>query len=446
MNTSFFSSSKFFYLLIGGIIFIVFVTILLFLRNVGGGTGNAQASLEFWGVYDDRQTLTALINAFKGAEPGIKVNYRQFSYADYEKSLIDALASGTGPDLIMIDNTWLAKHRDILSPMPATSGSKTVQFFTLSDFQKQFVDVVSKDLVYQDKIYAIPLYVDTLALFYNKDMFNTAGITAPPKTWEDFNNDVELLTKFDTKDNIIQAGAAMGTARNVNRSSDILSELMIQNGTKMTNETNTAATFTRSVNSTLVGENALQYYTDFANPAKKVYTWNDDQHYSIDAFVEGSLAMMFNYSHQIPVVQGRFNRLNFGIAPVPQFSELNTKNFASYWAVGVSAQSKNQNAAWRFLNYLGSHDGSLAYVTAASRPSARRDIIDVQRNDPKLGVFAVQALSAKSWYQVDNNAIDQIFADMIDDVNLKRQALKSAIRSAESKVNTLMTKSAYPGP
>jgi hypothetical protein len=84
----------------------------------------------------------------------------------------------------------------------------------------------------------------------------------------------------------------------------------------------------------------------------------------------------------------------------------------------------------------------MQYIGQTSRPSARRDVIDIQRNDPKLGVFAVQALSAKSWYQIDNFAVDQIFADMIEEVNLKKQTVRAALRGAEAKLNTLMVKAA----
>ena len=437
--SSFINTNKLFYILIGAVAFIVLITVIIIIGNVGGG--GAQAELEFWGVYDTRKDFARVISAFKQVQPGIKINYRQFSYEDYERALIDALAAGAGPDLIMIHNTWLARHRAKLVSMPEFSKSdKDIKFMTLSEFQNQFVETAYDDFVYKDKIYAFPLYVDTLALFYNRDMFNTAGITGPPKNWDDFSKDVESLAKFDSKGNIIQAGAAIGTARNINRSSDILAALMIQNGTRMTDPTNSIATFTRSVDAQRVGENALQYYTDFANPVKTVYTWDDNQHYSVDAFVEGKVAMMFNYSHQIPVIRDKFERLNFSVGPLPQFSDLDVRNYANYWGVGVSAASKKQDAAWRFLNYLASKDGSLIYLTDTSRPSARRDIIDLQRNDPQLGVFAVQALSAKSWYQVDNNAVEQIFADMIDEVNLKKAKIRDALRAAESKINTLMSK------
>ncbi|OGN09836.1 MAG: hypothetical protein A3C61_03455 [Candidatus Yanofskybacteria bacterium RIFCSPHIGHO2_02_FULL_39_10] len=433
------NTKKLLYILVGVIALVFLFTVIIILRDTGGGT--AQATLEFWGVYDTKQDFAKVVTSFQATNPGTKVNYKQFSYEDYEKSLIDALATGAGPDIVMIHNTWLAEHGAKFYPMPDPEENKN-PFITAKQFQDQFVDVAYTDLVYQGKIFALPLYIDTLALFYNKDMFNTAGITRPPKDWEEFNKDVELLTKFDSAGNIIQAGAAMGTARNINRSTDILSALMIQSGVRMTNATNTGVTFTRPIDGKRVGENTLQYYTDFANPLKTVYTWNDSQHYSIDSFVEGKTAMMFNYSHQINVLRQKLARLNFNIALMPQFSELDSKNYANYWAVSVSNASKNQEAAWRFISYLASKDGASIYLTETSRPSARRDIIEIQKNDPALGAFAFQALSAKSWFQVDDNAIDNIFADMIDEVNYKKATIRAALRSAESKITILMSKRA----
>ena len=439
--TELFSSNKVFYLLAGLVVVIFIILVITTVVRVGNiGGGQERATLEFWGVFDSRQDLASIISGFKQLEPGVRINYKQIPFEDYERELINALAAGTGPDVFMIHHTWLAKHSDKLAPMPTTSNKKDYRFMNPVDFRNQFVDVAYNDLVFKNEIYALPLYVDTLAVFYNKDMLNTAGITKPPANWNEFNKDIELLTRFDASGNITQVGAAIGTARNINRSTDILAALMIQNGTQMTDASNTSATFTRTVSSQRTGENALQYYTDFANPTKAVYTWNDTQHYSIDAFIEGKVAMMINYSHQIPTISSRYQRLNFGIAPLPQFSEIDAKNYANYLAMAVSAQSQKQDVAWRFLSYVASKEGATAYLNATSRPAARRDMIELQRIDPMLGVFAVQALSARSWYQADNDAIDQIFADMIDDVNVKKLKTREALQAAEAKVTTLMSR------
>ncbi|MBI2062696.1 MAG: extracellular solute-binding protein [Candidatus Yanofskybacteria bacterium] len=431
-------------LIIGGVAGLAVIILLTFLviGSLGGG-GQQQVTLQFWGVFDTSSFYSDAIGDFQKNNPGIKVVYRQFNFEDYEKQLIDSFAAGTGPDIWLIHNTWLPKHYDKIQPLPQQTlkGEKT-PLFTFKDFQDQFVDTTVEDLTSAGQIYALPIYVDTLALYYNKDLLNSAGIVAPPSTWEEFNDVVKKLTVFDNRNNITRAGAAIGTAENVNRSTDILALLMLQSGVKMTNVENTSATFSKSVEGLNVGETALKYYTDFARQSSEVYTWNDSQHYSIDAFVEGNTAMMFNYSHHIKTMRDKSARFNFAVAAAPQISNTPVAvNFANYWAPTVSKQSKNSISAWKFLTYLSSARGSTFYVNAANRPSARRDLIEQQRTDPDLGVFAVQGLSARSWYQIDNSAIETIFAAMIDDVNFGRASPRDAIQSAENKTSVLMSRS-----
>jgi len=433
-------NKKLLIILVSGISVLVFLTVILILRNIGGSGTGERTVLEFWGVFDDRADFDKVINNFKNKNPNISVVYRQFSFEDYEKEVINALAAGTGPDVLMIHNDWLPKYIDKITPLPENKPDPNQPFMTFRDFQDQFVDVAVQDLTANNRIYGMPLYVDTLALYYNKDLFNNAGITLPPKNWEEFNNAVERLTALDASDNIIRAGAAIGTSGNINRSTDILATLMLQSGVKMTNIGNTEAIFSRPVNGAPVGEVTLKYYTDFADPKVKTYTWNNNQHYSVDAFVEGSVAMMFNYSHQAEVLNQKAARLSYAIAPMPQISETDFKNYANYWAVTVSNKSSAPDKAWEFVSDLTSREGALNYLAQTMRPSARRDIINLQKNDLRLGVFAEQSLTAKSWYQIDNSAIESLFAETIDNVNFGRLSVRDALKNAESEVNVLMQK------
>jgi multiple sugar transport system substrate-binding protein len=435
------NSKRLIYILTGFVLLLIFLIFLLALRNFGGPTASEKATLEFWGVFDERGSFAKAIEAFQQVHPEIKINYRSFPYADYETAVVNAFAAGKGPDIWMIHNTWLPKHMDKLRPMPNSIPGLKQPLFTIKTYQDQFVDVAYRDLVIDGKIYGVPLYIDTLALYYNKDLFNNAGLTRPPVSWDEFNEDVKLLTKTNPNNNdIIQAGAAIGSAKNINRSTDILMAFMLQSGVRMTDPSNQTATFANSVDNQKVGENALQYYTDFTNPSKQTYCWNDNLHYSIDSFVEGSTAMMFNYSHQVSILRDKSSRANFGVSTMPQLSKDVVRNYASYWAPAVAAASRYPNQAWQFLAYLSSNEGAISYLNVTDRPAARRDLIEIQKSDPELGVFALQSLTAKSWYQVDNEAIETIFANMIDDVNLGRASVKNALESAQAQVNTLMRK------
>jgi len=439
--SSFTSSNRLLYIIGGAIALMIFVVIIFALRGVTGTTStlNQDVTLEFWGVFDDSSAYEATITAFEAANKHIKVNYTEVSYADYEQTLLNGLAAGTGPDVLMIDRSWLPKHGDKLLPMPATVPGTNAPLMTLRQFQDTFVDVAQNDLVNANgRIYALPLYVDTLALYYNKDLLFSAGIPEPPQTWDQFNEAVKKITKRDDALNIVQSAAAMGTSQNVNRASDILMALMIESGTQMTNAEGTEPTFAISVNGQPVGATALKYYTQFAIPGKEVYTWNAQQNYSIDAFATGKTAMMINYSHQGDLLRQSNPRLNFAVAPIPQVNPASVRTFASYWAPAVAKGTRYPYQAWQFVAYLASPEGVVPYLNAARRPAARKDLVDQQRNDPDLGVFAEQALTARNWLQVDNVAIEKIFLDAIDDVTIRREDESTALQNAQDRVGVLM--------
>lgn len=444
MNLALFltDSRKLIWILGGAIGIMMFVAFIFILGGGGGGDTGGEAELVVWGVYDTGEAFDSAISAYQKANQGITVTYRQFTYAEYERALLDALAAGTGPDIFMLHNTWLPEHINKIRPLPAQFPGDEAPLMTLPQFRTGFVDVAESDLVVEQAIYGMPLYMDTLALFYNRDILSSAGIANPPRTWQEFQSDVQAITQYDTSGNITRSGAAMGTAQNINRSTDILMMLMLQSGVRMTNDDLTAATFSRSVDGNPVGELALQMYTDFANPRKtdlKVYSWNDRKDYNIDAFAAGETAMIINYSHQISAIRSKNPRLNFAVASVPQPEPTDARTYANYWALTVTLQSEHPYDAWRFVHYLTAGEGNIPYLNATLRPAARRDLIEQQQSDPDLNVFATQALTARSWYQVDPVGIETIFADMIDAVNLGGAQIKDALRQAESQVTVLMS-------
>jgi ABC-type glycerol-3-phosphate transport system substrate-binding protein len=430
------NTNRLYYILVAVIAAVFLLTVVLILRSIGGDPVVTRDTLEFWGVFDDDRDFRPVIENYK-RQTRTNINYTKFSFDDYERSLVNALAAGKGPDIFMVHHTWLPKHADKMAPMPRVVSGENAPLMTIGQFQEQYVDVVYDDLTNGDRIFAMPLYVDTLALYYNKDLFNTAGIPEPPKDWDEFNEDIEKLTRLDSRGNIVQSGAAIGTVDNINRSTDILMALMIQSGVKMIDDRGSAV-FSKSIKGIKAADVALQYYTDFSSPLKRLYTWDDSLNYSVDSFVEGDTAMMFNYSHQTGVLRGKAPRLNFTIAPMPQIAPNDIKNYANYWAVAVANSSDKIDESWDFITYLTSKEGSSRYLSETLRPSARRDLINIQRSDADIGVFAVQGLSAKSWSQADNTAIELIFAEMINEINAGNMSISDALRNAEAKVNVLM--------
>lgn len=436
-------------------------------------------NLEIWGIFDDSLVFNEIISQYKNVNPYVgEIKYRKFSAETYVRELLDALASGQGPDIFLINNSWLPSYLNKLEPAPTPLISET-------EMKNNFPDVVSSDFMDSSKVYAVPLSVDSMALYYNRDMFNAAGITSAPKTWHEFNDAVRKLTVVDSVGNIQQAGAAIGTGKNVSRASDLLSLLMIQNGVEMPSKKGMLAKFDEGVvqdgNVVQAGEIALGYYTQFArlstssNLQNPLYTWNSRQHESVDAFAEGSVAMLFNYSWKNSEIRSKNPKLNYAITTVPQINTNKPSSVANYWGFGVSRNKVNATAAlgapsvapvpnnvrtheaWQFLRFLAlknpgyvtlynaytknskdfpiNFDPAMDYLKRTQQPAARRDLIESQKTDPNLGPFAQSNLVAKSWYRNDPAGADAVFVDIIEAVVRGEVSLHEALTLAKNRIN-----------
>lgn len=398
-------------------------------------------TLKIWRVFDSQDTFRDIIAKYQANHPYAKIEYRELRYDEYEQELLNAWAEDRGPDIFSIHNTWVGKYLSKISPLPASTTvqyqyltgvikkeviteNRTTASITANQIRDRYVDVVGNDVIRtvanKEAIIGLPLAVDTLVLYYNKDILNRSGIATVPGDWKEFLDAVSKITKVDDQGNIIVAAASLGTATNIPRFSDILSVLMMQNGARMT-DANGYPTFQSvppgSQNKAYVpGIAALQFYADFANPGKQSYTWNKDMPDAFEAFTQGRTAFFFGYAYHLPMLKARAPQLRYGIAPIPQADAQNNRvNFANYWIETVAQKSAHKDQAWSFIQFASSAAGVESYLTSAQKPTALRSLIEKQKGDAVLGPFAEQLLTAKSWYRGnDAGAAEAALADMVE--------------------------------
>lgn len=418
-----------------GIVVVVAILALLFGRK---DEDRLAGNLEIWG-FEESAVWQDVIAAFESQHRKADVRYSKKDPASYESELLNALAGGRGPDLFAIHPSWILKHADKLAPMDDT-------VMSLRQFRTAFVDVAAKDLILGEKIWALPLWVDTLALYYNRDLFNAAGVVEPPRTWESFIKIVQRIVQRSETGDIILAGAAIGTAENVGHAADILEALMLQSGATMVDRSGKQAAFGRAVvlegESFNPGETALGFYTDFANPQKASYTWNRRLDRSLEAFARGQAAMYLGYARDLARVGA--SGVPFAVAPFPQIIDRRADPayidlaYADYWALGLSRFSQNPDSAREFLRFVTSRNALFNFLTKAQLPTARRDLIEVQAKDELLAIFARQTLTADSWPQPDFQATRKVFNSMIEDVTLGRANVAEAIRTGATGISNLL--------
>lgn len=425
----------------------IFLILLFFVFLLTIGAGCKKKTMEqttepitlnYWRVFDGQDDFAEIIAKYNAQHPYITINYRKLRYEEYEAELLNAFAEDRGPDIFSIHNTWIKKYESKLAPLPeqttmvfpVTQGSikkevipetRVARSLNAKEIKQNFVDAVYSDVVIGDKIYGLPLSVDTLAMYYNQDLFDQAGVIDVPKYWNrEFQQTVKKLTKLDLKGEILQSGVALGGSTNIDRYSDILSVLMMQNGAIMADDSgqvlfNTVPAIFKDGEYN-PGLMALRFYTDFANPVKEVYSWNNDLSSSMDMFTSGKLAIMFGYAYHLPTIKTTAPKLNFLIAPLPQIEGSSVPvNFANYWVESVSQKSKHQNEAWNFIQFMTNADQVTSYLSKTKKPTALRSLISKQKEDLDIGVFVDQVLTAKSWYKGKGPVLmENFFAQMIE--------------------------------
>jgi len=446
--------------------FLVFLILLSMVSCRSKDTQNTVVSydgvvLNYYKLYDDPDFIEARISDFVKNYPGLKINYKVFNnYDEYSNLILNEMADGEGPDIFSMPNTWFASNSKKVRPMPQ-------KYALPAEFSNTFVDVAYSDLVLNDssgipQIYGLPLYIDTLALYYNNSYFEDvlASQGKPSNTWEGIKSDVLALTKFDENTNEISvAGIAIGTSYNISRAVDILYLLFLQEGVSFYNENISLATFNSKTNAQK-SLNALELFLSFNDPNQRYYTWDGyladstKNENEVDAFAKGNVAMIIGYSYTYSQILNKIKVLKSSgqlvidpkvvkITYIPQMTDVSSKNsirvtYANYFAETVSRNCKYSDIAWEFLAFMANKDNQIKYFSELKKPTSRRDLIDSQKNDPVYGVFVQQIGFAKSFPVIDSTKYNIIFKDLIFK-SKNSLALQSLLNQAEKSVSLLLS-------
>lgn len=387
--------------------------------------------LTYWGLWEEDNLVKPLIEEYKKQNPKVKINYIRQSSINYRTRVQAQIREGLGPDVFRIHNSWLPMFKEDLNPAPT-------DIFSLTDYSQTFYPITKDSFVKNNQIFAAPIEIDGLALYINEEILAAGGV-APPKNWQEFVEAATKLTVRDSAGQIKTAGAAMGTAGNVDHWSDILGLLLLQQP-----NVNFEALASSSV------AEVLGFYTGFiTDPRKK--SWDVNLPKSTDMFAQGKLAFYFAPSwraHELRVVNPN---LKFKVVPVPQLPGRQI-GWASFWGEAVSQKSKFPNEAWKFVKFLTSQEAEkLAYQEASKvrlfgEPYSRVDLAGDLSGDPIVGAFVNQGSSYKFWYLSSNTMDGGINDEMIkyweDGINATLQGTdpQVALQTVDKGVKQILEK------
>lgn len=417
-----------------GIAVIVLIAVLIITGVIPGlkESGPEVVTVRVWSV-EPADAWGLLAGVIAERQPGITLVYEQKDPRTYDAELLDALASGTGPDVFTLPNAGLERQLSKIVVLPPGAFG-----FTAEDFRASFFDGASSDLITANReVIGIPYVVDPLALFYNRDYFNTANIPAPPKTWDDFIAAVQKLTVLSETGMLVRPAAAIGSAGNVSHFLDILAGLFLQSGLDIVGRGERTGSDLGGASA----ESALAFYTAFADAGKRTYTWSPSFPSSFDAFAQGKTAMVFGFASDVPLIFQKNPHLSFDTARFPQFTGAPASLFTGrYRVLAVSRQSPAASSAWSFL--LSFADPAVAGVIpgAVALAPAERTVATGKAPASYLQPFYDEVLSLKTWRIIDEAAFADIFKEMIESVVAKQATPGTAIGRAAGQIG-ILTKS-----
>ena len=405
------------------------ITVILVLFKVlpGRRTSPSIRTLEVWGV-DGSRVWANTIRNFQSVYPDVAVGYKSIDEEDYEETLINALAAGKGPDVFMFENNWLLKHGNKIIPVSSDK-------FSISTLQSLFPQVIEKDFVASGRIFSLPLSIDTLALAYNRDLFDQGGIVFAPKTWTELIAQIEDLRTVGEDGRLTKAAFALGgSSESVPNSTERVRAMHIQNGVSVLSSNSNKANF-----SNRDGRKVFEQYLAFINPNSSRYSWDESFRNANEAFARSEVAGIFVFAKELEDITDRNAFLDVEVAPLPQIDSELVVNVADYWGLAVSSEANDSNLAWDFIIFATTDQNTAKdYILTTGNPPALRFLIDLYKDSSSLGIFTNQALTARSELQPSDEQLTEAFDEAIKSILESKLTISQGVSRAADIVNNLL--------
>jgi multiple sugar transport system substrate-binding protein len=304
-----------------------------------GYTGpEATITYSIWGDPQEIKNQQAIVDAFHATTPKITVKVTVSDWEPYWDKLQTSIAGGDAPDVFAMDGPLFPDYqtRDVLLDLKP--------FIDRDGYDLgQLADQAVSDFKTPDGQFGVPRDLNVVALYYNKKMFDTAGIPYPDDTW-DWAKLVEVAKQLTLKG----AGGKTSQWGFYTETTDMenyWSELVWQNGGDIISPDHKTS---------LVGSDqaagGIQFLQDLIWKDKVMPDASITDALG-DAFEQGQAAMEANGSWLVATHQSA--GLDFGIAPLPKGPAGQATSINPTGAV-VYKGTKNPEAAWAFVKYLAS--------------------------------------------------------------------------------------------
>jgi multiple sugar transport system substrate-binding protein len=368
----------------------------------------------------ESKILAEALARFEQKNPEIRVKYEVIN-SQYMDVIKTRLIGEVAPDVFYLDafEAPLLMKYQVLEPLD----SYITPDFDLADFNASLIEAFQ----YQNQLYGLPKDFSTLALFYNKKAFTTAGIEPPPQTWQALQTISQKLTLDRNQDGKVDQygfGVAPALARQTFMIRAFGGELIDAQG---------YAAFSSPQGLRGLKLVVDQYRRDLtsAQASDVGATWGSEM------FGQGKAAMVIEGPWSIPYLKETFPKIEFATVEVPTVGD--KKGTMAYTVAYVmNRQSQHKAAAWKLIAYLTGVEGMKATATQGLALPARQSVLASlgYEKNPIYAAFVQGANYATIWQageylptiltQFDNQFLSALLGE---------QSLETAIKKAQDTAN-----------
>ncbi len=424
---------KLFNVIVVGIFIALAFTAVFIFATYRSATSQAVGTVVIWGTVPEGPVSGLLSQLAGNTDTYTHVSYKSVPAGEFISDLVEAIAAGNGPDLVIFPADDIVSQSDKLETIPFSIMSKR-------DFENAYLQA-GEPFVTANGILGFPFSVDPLVMYWNRSLFAAAGLASPPQYWDELSVDAPKLTRADQNGTLTQSAVALGSWTNVDHAKEIYLTLLNQLGNNVVMPDGKGGYQLVYLNDATGGvssaDSATRFYTDFADPVKPVYSWNRSEPESQQAFVSGTLAIYFGTVSELSGIRAANPNLNFDVAPVPSIRGAGSGVAASVAGFSIPRGSKNPNGALLVAEALTSKKLEDLMPAAFSLPSVRRDAAAPAPSDQYGGMFRQAALVSFSFLDPDPTSTDSIFSELMANVSSGKLQVSDATRAASAEMETL---------
>jgi multiple sugar transport system substrate-binding protein len=348
--------------------------------DAGAGSGPVQdpkepVTISFSSWVGNEPSIKKMYEAFHKEHPNITIEFQNVPAEESNEKLTAQIAGGNAPDAAFVDASTTAGFASRHAVVDLTNYIERSDVVDPDDY----VDAFKTFTTYEDSLYGLPFDGESTALFYRTDLFEEAGIDAPPTNWDEFQQAAEKLTDPAKK----QYGIAMFAPE----SAYYWYPWLWQAGGELQDGDNQPAWTSDEA------KEAAEYYVGLTEYAPPDYL-NSNSYDGRVAFAQGQVGMYVagawfagTLSQEFPDIEGKW-----ATAPLPEGDAGCGTTIAG--DALVLFDGKNNDAAWLWIEYLSRPENMATWTYKAEGSTLlppRKSLLespDLEKEKPVLKGFA----------------------------------------------------------